>query len=171
MKTLFLIRHAKSSWKDLTLDDFDRPLNKRGKHDAPFMAKNLQEKGVSLDLIISSPALRARKTSEKFAKCFGLKNKQLIWKKKIYEARESELLKIIKNINPKHSSIALVGHNPEITNFSNALCNKYIYNIPTTGIVEIQFDINDWSKIREKSGRFISFDYPKKYVSDSLDEC
>ena len=168
MKTLFLIRHSKSSWKDPFLDDFDRPLNKRGKQDAPFMAKKLLENGVSLDLIISSTALRARKTTQKFAKILQLKESQVFWKKKVYEARESDLLEIIKRVDKKYSSIALVGHNPEFTNFSNLVCNHYIYNIPTTGIVQVQFEFDSWAKVKEKSGKFVSFEYPKKYSIDSI---
>lgn len=163
MKTLYLIRHAKSSWKDLSLKDFERPLNKRGKHDAPFMAKILLKKQVEFDKIISSNALRAKKTTKKISSELNIEKEKIEWNKHIYSARESSLFTMISKIKSKYNTVGLVGHNPELTNLSNILCNEHIYNIPTTGIVEIAFNVERWSEIKEKSGEFISFEYPKKY--------
>ena len=150
MKKLYLIRHAKSSWKDLFVDDFDRPLNKRGKKDAPLMGKRLKEKGIKPDLIISSPALRAKTTAQVIAKELGFK--EIVYDEKIYEAEEETLYEIVKNLDSRYKTVFLVGHNPGL----NMLAEKLVGlndNIPTCGVVEIDLDAR----------RLISFEYPKMY--------
>ncbi len=168
MKYLYLVRHAKSSWSDLSLDDFDRPLNKRGKHNAPFMGEKLRKRGVKPDIILSSPALRAKKTAQKIAKELGYPVQKIKWRKGIYEATESHLLAILQSVKKELKTVMMVGHNPEFTQFSNMLCDSYIYNIPTSGVVCIQFDVEKWSEVSEKSGELLFFDYPKRYLTSSL---
>ena len=162
MKKLFIIRHAKSSWKDVTLDDFDRPLNKRGKRDAPFMAKLLKDKGITSDLILSSPANRAKTTANIIAKELEIENK-LLFKENIYESSLSTLINCIKKADNNNHIIFIIGHNPSL----NALAYEFVdfdENIPTTGIVEIEFSIDNWKDISEYNSKLISFEYPKKYI-------
>ena len=159
---LFLIRHAKSDWSNLLLDDFDRPLNKRGLKDAPFMAKLLKEKAIKTDLIICSPSLRTKLTSEFFIKELDLKN-EIIFEKAIYEAPYENLLKVLQKIDNKYKSIILIGHNPGLCDLANFLCEDYFENIPTCTVVEIDFNTNSWSEISKNNSKLICFEYPKKY--------
>ncbi len=160
MIKLFIIRHAKSSWDHVGLLDFDRPLNHRGIADAPKMGERLKAKGVKPDMILSSNALRAKKTIKEIAKKVKFKNK-ITFKRKIYEANLSTLHKMIKKVDKKNKTLFLCGHNFEL----NMLAEKYVgfdENIPTCGIVEIEFNCNKWKDISKKNARLISFDYPKK---------
>jgi len=160
MKKLYIIRHAKSSWSDEKLDDFERPLNKRGKENAPMMGERLKEKGIMPDIIISSPAKRAKTTAEIIAKEIGYK-KKILFDENIYEASIDELRKILIAIDDKNSAAFLVGHNPSL----NDLANYYVHheeNIPTCGIIEIGFECDTWSDIEPKNAKLLSFDYPKK---------
>ena len=168
MKTLYLIRHAKSSWSDPTLRDFERPLNKRGKRDAPFMAEQLKRKGVVPDLIISSPAVRAKKTANQFAKTLGYPKKEIDFKPAIYDADEDDLLTILQAIQASRHSVLLFGHNPEFTEVANLLANIQIDNVPTTGIVAIQFEVKEWNQLKFGMGTLLFFDYPKKYKQNPL---
>lgn len=159
---LFLIRHAKSSWEDLTLEDFLRPLNKRGVKDASFMAKLLKEKNIKPDLIICSPSVRTKLTSEFFIKELDFEN-EIIFEKAIYEAPFEKLKKVLNNIDDKYKTIFLIGHNPGLCDLANSLCKDYFENIPTCGIVEIDFDTNSWKNIQKENSKLICFEYPKKY--------
>ncbi|WP_020527447.1 SixA phosphatase family protein [Flexithrix dorotheae] len=168
MKTLYLVRHAKSSWKDISLDDFDRPLNKRGKRDAPFMGKRLKKQGIKPHLILASPAKRAKKTAKIFAREMGYPEGKIKFAKKIYEAGRNELLEVIRNQDDKINSLMLVGHNPELTSLSNYLSDYEIVNIPTSGISCIKLSIDTWNEIKLKAGEQSFFDYPKRHlVSES----
>ena len=162
MKTLYLIRHAKSSWKNPDLSDKERPLNKRGKNDAPFMGKLLKEKKIIPELIISSDAVRAKKTSYAIAKELNYEKENIVLTDEIYEASSLELLNQIKQFSQDFNSIMLFGHNPSLTSMHNYLTNHYIDNIPTCGIVGIEFQ-NQWANITEGSGKFLFFIYPKMY--------
>jgi len=162
MKKLILIRHAKSDWSDPLLDDFDRPLNKRGLKDAPFMAKLLRKKGLNPDLIISSPSLRTKLTLEFFIKEFDYKN-EVIFERLIYEAPYKNLLKIIKNVEKKYKTLFLVAHNPSLNDLANFLLGNFEENIPTCGIVQIDFDVKNWSDISKENAKLIFFEYLKKY--------
>jgi phosphohistidine phosphatase len=164
MKTLYLVRHAKSSWKFPNLDDFDRPLNKRGKRDAPVMGKFLKERKILPDIIISSPAARAKKTAKIIAKALSYPKTDINFKKEIYEASAVGLLKIAAMINDKISSAMLFGHNPGMTYLANMLANVRIDNIPTCGVVCIELDIPSWNKISEDCGKLIFFEYPKNII-------
>ncbi|MEM1135011.1 MAG: histidine phosphatase family protein [Bacteroidota bacterium] len=168
MKTLYIVRHAKSSWKDESLDDYDRPLNKRGKRDAPFMGEKLKEQKILPDLIIASPAKRANATAKILAKKMGYKVDDIKWKKNVYDAFTEDLLEIVRAQKDTVNSLMLVGHNPELTSLSNHLTEFKIYNIPTTGISCIRFLGDKWSEIQPKSGEHIFFDYPKRYFNESV---
>lgn len=159
MKKLYIIRHAKSSWSDAELNDFERPLNKRGKLNAPMMGERLKEKGVMADIIISSPAKRAKSTAEMIAKEIGYE-KKVLFDENIYESSVDELRKILTALDDKNSTVFLVGHNPEL----NMLVDYYVKfyeNIPTCGVVKIEFECDKWANIEPKNAKLISFDYPK----------
>ncbi|NWF50800.1 MAG: histidine phosphatase family protein [Ignavibacteriaceae bacterium] len=165
MKKIFLIRHAKSSWKEPYLSDFDRPLNKRGKTDAPFMGELLAQKKILPDLILSSPAKRAIRTAEEIAKKINYNLSAIKADERIYEASRNELLKVLREIEKDVDVIFLVGHNPGLTFFANFLSGSEIENIPTCGIVEFNFKGSDWEDLDIDSCSLVSFEYPKKYLS------
>ena len=163
MKTLYLIRHAKSSWKDSALDDIERPLNKRGKRDAPFMGEVLKEKVVAPDVVFSSPAKRASKTAQIITELIGYPKKDIIFTEEIYEASSHELLEFINSLDNKYNSVMIFGHNPGFTMLNNFLSKQYIDNIPTCGIVALEFN-NSWKEIEKNSAKMLFFDYPKRYM-------
>jgi phosphohistidine phosphatase len=164
MKALYLIRHAKSSWDDIKLADFDRPLNQRGYKNAPFMGMILKEKGICPDLILSSPAKRAITTAEMIAQIIGYSLENIICEEKIYEANPYSLFQLIKNQEDKYSEIILVGHNPSLTVLANEVSKEInIDNIPTTGIFTICWQTDTWQDIKLGEAKFLFFEYPKKY--------
>ena len=162
VKTIHLIRHAKSSWKDLTLDDFDRPLNGRGKRAAPFMAQKFKERSAKIDQFISSPAKRAITTARIIAEAFN-PNATIMEKREIYHAAVPTLLSVVNALSNEWERVALFGHNPGFTDFANYLSNAGIHNIPTAGIVHIDFDLDDWALVSQDTGTLTLFDYPKRY--------
>lgn len=163
MKILYLARHAKSSWSHPELIDFERPLNKRGKRDAPFMGKVLREMNVSPHLIITSPALRAFRTARIISSQLGYSVEDIFTAEAIYEATAGELIKLIQEIDNKFNSLMLFGHNPSLTLANNYLSNKTMENIPTCAIVCLQFDVESWKDVKPDSGKLIFFEYPQKY--------
>ena len=163
MKSLFLTRHAKSSWDHAGLSDIDRPLNNRGKKAAPFMGQLIYDKADIPDLLISSPAKRAFSTAKEFAKIFGLIEDDIIVNNTIYGAGPYQLLDIVKNQDNLHHSLMLFGHNPTFTTFTNMVSNENIFNIVTCGVVRIDFNFSNWIDIEYGSGNLIYYDYPKKH--------
>jgi len=161
MKTLILIRHAKSSWDHPGLSDFDRPLNERGTKDAPDMAKRLKEKGISLDHLVSSPAKRARKTANYFAEEFGFGKDDIKLVEDLYMATESAFLNAVTNINDKYKTVALFSHNPGITEFASSLTNVRIDDMPTCAMFALQIDTDSWKDFEKAEKKFLFFDYPK----------
>jgi phosphohistidine phosphatase len=164
MKKLYLIRHAKSSWDDPGLSDFERQLNQRGKRDAPFMAKLLKKEKAKPDLIVSSSAVRALTTAHIFAEVFNYPSDKILSTEDIYETGLKELEKTVQEIDDDFSSVFLFGHNMAITSFANHLGNKFISNMPTCSIVGIKFDLTSWEKIERGTGKIFLFEYPKKYL-------
>lgn len=160
MKILYLVRHSKSSWKDLSLNDFDRPLSKRGKKDAPLMGDYLTKMKVNIDLIISSPAKRTLETSKILTEKISF-NKKIQLEQQLYEANLKNILSVIMNIDEQFQNVMLIGHNPALTILANYLLKENIDNIPTSGIVAIKFAF-DWRNISENCGTLLFYDYPKK---------
>ena len=158
MKRLVIIRHAKSSWANALLEDFDRPLNERGKKDAPLMARRLKEKKLEPDLMLTSPAKRAQSTCKKFAKVFDADKKKIKKEPKLYLASENIILKIGKELSEEYNVVFLFGHNPGLTNFVNYTSNLEIDNIPTTGVVILE--VSSWKKLGKEKARAVYFDYP-----------
>lgn len=162
MKELILIRHAKSSWKDSSLDDFDRPLNKRGKKNAPFMAKRLKKKELFPDLIISSPSLRTKLTLDYFLKEFKYK-KDVVFEDSIYEAPYENLLNVIKNVPNSVNQLFFIGHNPGLNGLSDFLLGGFYENIPTSGVLKIVFYTDSWKDISKNNSKLEFFEYPKMF--------
>lgn len=167
MKKLYLVRHAKSDWDDISLKDFDRPLNKRGHRNAPFMAEKLKNRIESIDLIVSSPANRAITTASYFAKQFDVELKTIKQELKIYEAPVSSLLEVINDLDNNCVNVLMFGHNPGFSYLVYYLTG-HICQMPTCSIAHVQFDLNDWKLISENTGRFIDLDYPKRYSQELL---
>lgn len=163
MKTIYLARHAKSYWKDQSIPDFDRPLNSRGKRDAPFMGKILKEKMIKPDLIISSPAKRTKKTAIAIAEKIGYPEKDIIYNEELYEANSNTILKLIKKIDENFESVMIFGHNPGLTMLNNQISDFYIDNIPTCGIVVLNIE-DKWNSIGKNTCKHLFFEYPKLYL-------
>jgi phosphohistidine phosphatase len=161
MKTLFLIRHAKSSWDTATLSDFDRPLNERGKKDAPAMAKRLLQNKVSPDLFVSSPAKRAKKTAELFVSEFGKQESDIVFVSELYHAPAESFYNIIAGFNDQFNAAAIFSHNPGITEFVNSLTTVRLDNMPTCGIFAVNALIKNWADFASAKKEFWFFDYPK----------
>lgn len=160
IKTLVLIRHAKSSWSNIELDDFDRPLNKRGKRDAPFMGEQLHSRNLVPDVFVSSSAKRAKKTAKIVANAIKFSKKDILFDERIYYADEYELFSILKSSDEKISTLFIVGHNYTLTDFANSLSNYNYVNIPTSGMVGMQFK-GKWEDIKYGDGKKLFFDFPK----------
>lgn len=160
MKQLIIVRHAKSDWGNPDLRDFDRPLNKRGKTNAPEMAHRLVKKQIKPKLIVSSPALRALTTAKFFADTWQMPLAEIREEPKIYEASVSTLLKVINNFDNKYDQIAMFGHNPGFTDLLNYL-NGHIYEMATCSVAIVEFPFEDWAMISEGTAKVVLFDYPK----------
>ena len=163
MKKLFLIRHAKSSWKDNSLSDFERPLNKRGRRDAPFMGKLLAQQGVQPDLVISSPATRTSTTAKFFCNEINYPFNEVLLEPKLYLADSDQIIDVLQSVEDRFNILMLFGHNPGITELSNQLTDHRIDNIPTCGMVSLKLSRGSWEDLGPNSCEFIFFEYPKKY--------
>jgi phosphohistidine phosphatase len=161
MKSVLIIRHAKSSWDHVLQKDFDRPLNERGYKDAPAMAKRLLEKNIAIDAFISSPAARAYTTAAYFAKCYGKKEQDIITVPALYEAAAQVFYNVIKKTDDVFDDIAIFAHNPGITDFVNGLTTTRIDSMPTCAIFVVRADINSWKDFEKAKKTFWFFDYPK----------
>lgn len=163
MKTLYLIRHAKSSWDDPYQKDFERPLNKRGKQDAPRMGKRLKAKNILPDLMLTSPAARALSTCKLMADILGYRQENIATDKKLYHAPEEQILAIIHKMNDNHQSVMIFAHNPGITEcMNNLFMDSFVAdNIPTCGVVAFKFPVEVWAEVNWKKGGLEFFDFPK----------
>ena len=162
MKYLALLRHAKSSWKNADLDDFDRPLNQRGERDAPMMGRRLQARGVRPSLIVSSPAKRARKTARLVAQAINYPVEFLQRETELYLADPGTILAVIAEQEDSFNSIVVCGHNPGMTDLANRLTDSAIDNVPTCGVVGMEADIQSWAETGDAKWRLVFFDYPKR---------
>jgi phosphohistidine phosphatase len=161
MKTLFLVRHAKSSRDDIAIPDKDRPLDDRGKRDAPKMGERLSKRNVNPDLILSSPARRALKTAEIIAKALDHRLKDIVVDDRLYAGEADDLLRVIHEINDKRERVMMFGHNPELTELAHRLSSK-ITCMPTCAIAEFTFDVKSWSTVGGTKAATASLDYPKQ---------
>ncbi len=165
MKTLYLVRHAKSSWKYPKLDDFERPLNKRGRKNAPFMGSILRELNVAPDLVLSSPASRAAMTARIIAAALDYPLEDIRYSEAIYEFGEKALMDVVTEIDDGVNQAMVVGHNPATNGLANYIGDRPIGNIPTCGVFCVDLDIASWANIKAHCGKVKFFDYPKKHRS------
>jgi len=162
MKILTIVRHAKSSWKDASLRDKDRPLNKRGKRDAPEMGRRINEHGIRPSLIVSSPAKRAWTTARSVADEIGYPREFLQREPDLYLASVDRILDVIVAQDNGFNSLMLFGHNPGFTDFANFLVPGLTHNLPTAGVVSVEIDQDDWNLYDRPTTKLLVHDWPKK---------
>jgi phosphohistidine phosphatase len=163
MKTLLLLRHAKSSWKEQDLPDHDRPLNKRGKNDAPRMGKLLKDEDLIPDLIVSSTAVRAKKTAELVAKACKYKGK-IVLDHSLYGAESAAYLKILEGLSDKHMVALVVGHSPSVDETVELLTGSLDVIMPTCALAQISLPIQDWAELKKQKikGKLLKVWKPKE---------
>ena len=160
MKNLIIVRHCKSSWKDPSLSDFDRPLNKRGNIDGELMSNYLREKEKKIDKLILSTSIRTRLTSKYFIEKIHFNS--ISYLDELYHASYSEIIKIISKIENNFNNIMVIGHNPGLTELINQNTSMNIYNLPTTGVVKVKFKGDKWERITENKGKIVYKKFPKE---------
>jgi phosphohistidine phosphatase len=163
MKTLVIVRHAKSSWDDPFLSDHQRPLAKRGLRDAPLMGAILADWGPPVDRVISSSAVRALKTAELVTGEMGLPWDEIQIEEDLYHATEYEMLDIIREQEDYLDGLLLFGHNPGMTYLVNDLSDLDLENLPTCGVVILQFDVDSWAEIGEALATSADIHIPKNH--------
>ena len=161
MKTLYIVRHAKSSWGDLTISDFDRPLNERGQRNAPEMAHRLLKKECRIDAFVTSTAKRALQTASHFIKSYDRAVEELILREELYQAPANVYFEVISALDDRYAAVAIFGHNPGISAFVNQLTETRIDDMPTCGIFAVSIDANHWKKFAQAPKKFLFFDAPK----------
>ncbi len=165
MKEVYFIRHAKSSWEHPGLNDIERPLNKRGKRDAPFMAELMAKKGIQPDLLISSPAKRALTTAKHFAAALEIAEADIVVKREIYEAYTEEIMDFVKELPESAQIVFIFGHNPTWNALANRFSRSPIQNVPTTGIFQVVSPHKAWPQFGESGTELKAFYYPKQFFS------
>lgn len=161
MKKIFIIRHAKSD-QSFFGSDFDRPLNKRGIHDAPVMAQRLIDKKMIPEALVASPAKRATQTAEYFAEEMGKSATDITFIPELYHAPANVFYEVIAGLPEQINSVAIFSHNPGITDFVNSLRTKVeTDNMPTCAVFAVEADIKTWQLFAEAKKEFLFFDYPK----------
>lgn len=163
MKTLIIVRHAKSSWANPGQQDFDRPLNERGKNDAPKMAEKLLAEVGKIDAFVSSPAKRAKQTCEAFAAAYGRDKDKIIFIDKLYHAPAHVYYETISEVKNKYDRIAIFGHNPGITDFVNSFhAQGQSVEMPTCAIFAVKTDVEKWEDFEAAEKRVLFYKYPKE---------
>lgn len=148
MKTLILVRHGKSSWEHL-VDDKDRPLIERGVKDGHSVSQKFKSRTMPIDAVFSSSANRALHTCMIFLRQLNLPFKQLQVTDDLYDFSGEQVLEFLKNMDNQLNTVMIFGHNEAFTNVANSLGNSYIDSVPTTGLVELYFDVNDWTSVKK----------------------
>ena len=166
MKTLLIVRHAKSSWDNAAIGDIDRPLNDRGRRDAPDMAQRVIRAGAAIDLFVSSPAKRARQTAEFFVKAYGKKEKSIRFIPELYNAAVQTFKEVIAGLEDEYHCAAIFSHNPGITVFVNMLTSVQLDNMPTCGVFAVTSPVERWADFLAAGPVFWFFDYPKSGGGD-----
>lgn len=146
MKTIYFIRHAKSSW-EVTTSDHERPLNTRGFFDADTVGKALKEKGVAVDLVYSSSANRAETTARIVCENIGYPLSAIEFTRDLYDFDGDSVQQVIKSFSNDFNSVIIFGHNPAFTSLVNTMGSEIFYNLPTCGVVAINFNVKEWDKI------------------------
>jgi phosphohistidine phosphatase len=165
MKRLTLVRHAKSDWKDSSLKDFDRPLSRRGLKEAPGMAQRLADERVHVDLMITSPAVRALETARFFAKALGYPSRQIKTEDRLYLARPAEILEVIRSVGTRVQHLMIFGHNPGLSEFAQHLTNdSKLGELPTCAVYSMEFEIAKWSEARFGGAINASLSQPRNFL-------
>jgi len=162
MRRITLLRHAKSSWDDPHISDFERPLNKRGERDAPVMGDRIKAYGARPSLIVSSSAARAIATARIIARKISFPMGFIQPTRELYLASPRTIIDVVVNEGEKYHDVMVVGHNPGLTDLLNQISDAKVDNIPTCGVFTVDFEIDDWAKIDAHRGTLTWFDYPKK---------
>lgn len=165
MKTLYLVRHAKSDWKSAANSDFERPLNKRGLKAAPLMGARLKKQGCVPALLLSSPARRAQQTAKLLATALDYPQEDIEFVPAIYAAELALLIALIQKLPEPATTALLVGHNPGFSNLGQWLSLAAPDWLPTCGLLELRLDINRWFEIHEGCANLLHYGYPKRHVS------
>ncbi len=160
MKTLLLLRHAKSSWKDTSVKDFDRPLNQRGLKAAPAIGRLIRKRKLQPDLVLSSPAERARQTTQLVLEAAGLKT-EVRYDERIYEASAARLFEIVSQIDEEAGMVMMVGHNPGFEELLEALTAD-ARSLSTAALACIELDIEKWSKVKAGENQLAWLVKPKE---------
>ena len=160
-KILYLVRHAKSSWKDESLSDINRPLNKRGQRNSPVMGKRMLEQGHLPELIIASPANRAFSTARNLARELDFDESEIVVDEDLYFSGARGMQGVLKKVDDSYSKVMMVGHNPTMTYFMNQLANTNVFNMPTCAIAIIGFDMASWAELASTEGELLGYGYPK----------
>jgi len=162
MKTLYLLRHAKSSWSEPGLGDQQRPLNKRGMADAPVMGERLQARDESIDAVVTSPALRAQTTAELFTHGCGYAGSEIAIDPDLYFLGSGSIEGVIRAQDDRRQAVMLVFHNPDITQFANSIDYAFhVDNIPTCGLLKLSCAIEHWSDWSREQASVDYFDFPR----------
>ena len=164
MKTLYLLRHAKSSWNFNELSDQERPLNDRGRDDAPAMGKALAKRHIRPDLVVSSPAVRAMSTAVLVAREMQYPHDKIVVEPGIYGADVEDLLAVIHSLPDAAGSVLLVGHNPTITETANELSPSSLNEMPTAAVVCLRFTCDHWAEVGKANAEFYFYDYPRNVI-------
>jgi phosphohistidine phosphatase len=160
MKTLLLVRHAKSSRDDPALADRDRPLDDRGKADAPRMGKRLARRHLKPDLVLSSPALRALATAQLIADEVGYRHEDIVVDERLYASSADALIAVVGALDRKFDCVMLCGHNPELTDLAHRLSHD-VTGMPTCAVAAFRFDTKTWSRVGELAPAEVEVDTPK----------
>ena len=160
MKTLMLVRHAKSSWDHPGVSDHDRPLNGRGQRDAPAMGRRLAEQGLAPDRILSSTALRARTTAQLIAEALGFDAADIILDERLYGASADEVLRVIGELDGDVGTAMVVGHNPETASLAHRFSSD-IHEMPTCAVAEFTFDVDAWYELEDADPTSVRVQTPR----------
>jgi phosphohistidine phosphatase len=167
MKTLYLVRHAKSSWEDFAFDDFDRPLKSSGLADAYLMGNHLKDKSVMPECIISSPAARAINTAIAFSVKMGFQIENIQMNAKLYECTQQDILEEVSTLNVACDSLMVFGHDPSLSNLFYFLTGTYLEKLPTAAVAAISLPIDSWSEIGNVKGELIFMEKPKELKTNN----
>lgn len=166
MRLLTLVRHAKSSWKQAGLSDFERPLNERGRRDAPVMAQRALRLFGQPQRLITSPALRAITTAQVFAEFLGVHPHDIVIRPKIYEATAETLLGLLREFDERDGHVMLFGHNPGLSQLAHQLAPCDFDDLPTCGIAHLSLGLRDWRDAHAGCASLLRFTYPKEKLAE-----
>lgn len=164
MKSITFVRHSKSSWNEPLLSDHDRPLNNRGKRDSIFISQKLKDLGYNPKIIITSSAIRALTLAKELSKTLGVSDLRV--EKDLYLCSPTLIIDYVNKLNTSENRILIVNHNPTITNIYNSYTQEYIHNVPTTGVFEVNYDVDNWEDINLSNGKIVEYIYPKMYIDE-----